>query len=411
MSKKAKKIWFLTQGYGVCGGHEAHVLHFATELREHGYDTSVLVVDRLPEEQHRFMSALRERKIPLVSIGDYLNGQIDFLTLVLYVPWAIRMKLRGEPTSWALLHRYLHERLGPRWLSAQIKSDDPAIIHAHGRLPETYWPCLPLSLSVLHHGTEGRRDDTWDDSEAEAFSAFAERCARNFAPGQGVAENLREAFGITKKIHTIYTICPDSEGAATVAKTMSERTGPKTVFGILCRMTPEKGIDTLLKALLVTKQTMGEVHFRFFGSGQLDETILAFIKDNGLDDVCVSHDFDSPLEALSELDVFVHPSVSDAMPMAIAEALMCGLPCITTRVGGIPELVRHDVEGTLVEPHDADALAAAMCAFANMDLDTRRTFSESARARYEAVCTTTIVGGTLVEHYANVLAEAPKKNP
>jgi len=62
---------------------------------------------------------------------------------------------------------------------------------------------------------------------------------------------------------------------------------------------------------------------------------------------------------LRALDVFALPSLGEGISNALLEAMASGLPVIATRVGGNPELVEHDVTGTLVSPRSAEALAAA----------------------------------------------------
>jgi glycosyltransferase involved in cell wall biosynthesis len=65
-------------------------------------------------------------------------------------------------------------------------------------------------------------------------------------------------------------------------------------------------------------------------------------------------------ELLNGADVFVLPSHNEGLPMAILEAMAASLPIISTRVGGIPELVRNDVDGFLIEPKDTVALSHAL---------------------------------------------------
>ena len=74
-----------------------------------------------------------------------------------------------------------------------------------------------------------------------------------------------------------------------------------------------------------------------------------------------------PYRAASELpalyalmDVFVHPSLRDGMPNAVLEGMACARAVVGTTAGGIPDLVRHGVEGLLVPPGDAAALASAL---------------------------------------------------
>lgn len=64
--------------------------------------------------------------------------------------------------------------------------------------------------------------------------------------------------------------------------------------------------------------------------------------------------------ALSGATLFVLPSYVEGMPMALLEAMSWGLPVIATPVGGVPEIVTHEVDGLLVPPGDVAALAAAI---------------------------------------------------
>jgi glycosyltransferase involved in cell wall biosynthesis len=79
-------------------------------------------------------------------------------------------------------------------------------------------------------------------------------------------------------------------------------------------------------------------------------------------------------------DVFVNPSLSDAFPMTVPEAMATGLPVVATRVGGVSEIVGHEKTGLLVEPGDAGGLAAAILRLL-ADHDLRRMMGKAARER------------------------------
>jgi glycosyltransferase involved in cell wall biosynthesis len=77
-------------------------------------------------------------------------------------------------------------------------------------------------------------------------------------------------------------------------------------------------------------------------------------------------------------DVFVLPSRGDCTPLAVAEALACGLPVVATPVGGMPEMVRHGGNGLLVPPQDPRQLARALGVLIDQP-DTRRWFGDNSR--------------------------------
>jgi len=73
----------------------------------------------------------------------------------------------------------------------------------------------------------------------------------------------------------------------------------------------------------------------------------------------------------------------DALPTVLLEAMACGTPVVSTRLAGIPEIVEHGVDGLLVEPGDAPALARALEALLT-DASLRARLAAAARAKVEA---------------------------
>jgi glycosyltransferase involved in cell wall biosynthesis len=71
-------------------------------------------------------------------------------------------------------------------------------------------------------------------------------------------------------------------------------------------------------------------------------------------------DADAKARALRESDVFLMPSTSEGLPVALLEAMAYGKPIVATRVGGIPDVLADGREGLLVPPGDVDALAGAV---------------------------------------------------
>ena len=112
-------------------------------------------------------------------------------------------------------------------------------------------------------------------------------------------------------------------------------------------LVPVKGPTVLARAA----QQLSEVDVIFIGIGR--ERIGA--------GQCVgarSHD-EIPLW-MNACDVLCLPSLSEGLPNVVLEAMACGVPVVASRVGGVPEVVREDVNGLLIPACDAAALAAAL---------------------------------------------------
>jgi glycosyltransferase involved in cell wall biosynthesis len=66
------------------------------------------------------------------------------------------------------------------------------------------------------------------------------------------------------------------------------------------------------------------------------------------------------IDFFREADIFIYPSYSEGMPIAVIEAMACGLPIIATRVGGLPDLVIDGFNGVLVDVGCPDQLVDAL---------------------------------------------------
>jgi len=153
-----------------------------------------------------------------------------------------------------------------------------------------------------------------------------------------------------------------------------------------------KGTFDLIDAAKKAISEKIPIVFNLFGDDmEIGDTSL--IKKNidqaGLDHVVTVHPFadgEKKLDAFRNADVFAYPSYSEGMPMAVIEAMACGLPIIATKVGGLPDLVKDGSNGILVEVQNPDQLANAFRLLSsNSDLRTtmRRNSFQSAFENYD----------------------------
>jgi glycosyltransferase involved in cell wall biosynthesis len=86
---------------------------------------------------------------------------------------------------------------------------------------------------------------------------------------------------------------------------------------------------------------------------------------------------------MQHFSVFALSSIAEGTPVTLLEAMACGLPVVSTRVGGIPDLVLDGETGMLVPPRDPQALAAALAQYAT-NPGLLRAHGASARQRVES---------------------------
>lgn len=92
---------------------------------------------------------------------------------------------------------------------------------------------------------------------------------------------------------------------------------------------------------------------------------------------------DAVREAYRAADAFVLPSFAEGLPVVLMEAMASRLPCVTTWITGVPELITPERDGLLVAPGDVRALALALERLAD-DPALRRRLGEAARERVVA---------------------------
>jgi len=126
-----------------------------------------------------------------------------------------------------------------------------------------------------------------------------------------------------------------------------------------------KGIKILLEAVLLLHRENLAFELQVVGGeGDLRlEEAREYCKSNGISDKVsiLGPKYGGEKEALlDEADIFVLPSKNECFPLVILEAMRAGLPVVSTWVGGIPDLVRDQKTGLLVEPGSVEDLAAAL---------------------------------------------------
>lgn len=279
-----------------------------------------------------------------------------------------------------------HRRLGvasSSALAAELRSlanaqGDNLIVHAHNTFH-------PLNLQVrkavkgtgarLFYSPHGALDATMMHGysakalKKRAYLRFVEK--QNLRAARGLfALTLKErgqleSIGLNNPIHVI------PNGIAAVSPPADERPlGRGTSMGFIGRLNPKKGIHYLIRALHRLRDTHPDATLTIAGNRsqfpayvrELDELaedldVMGALRWTGFLDEA------SKRELLREIDVFLHASYSEGMPMAVLEAMEAGVPCVVTP--GCYMQRAAQLEAVLEVQQTPEALAAALAQLAN----------------------------------------------
>lgn len=133
------------------------------------------------------------------------------------------------------------------------------------------------------------------------------------------------------------------------------------VVGNVAALVPHKGQRYLIDAAHLVVQEIPDARFIILGDGELREHLERQVREHHLEKHVLLPGFRTDvLGCIKGFDVFVMSSVTEGLGTSLLDAMACARPIVATHAGGIPEIVEDGVNGLLVPPRDAHALAAAI---------------------------------------------------
>ncbi len=154
---------------------------------------------------------------------------------------------------------------------------------------------------------------------------------------------------------------------------------------ILCvgRLSPVKAQHILIGAIDMLVHEGRDLLLHIVGGGPDRQALEREVIQRGLQDRVILHGF-TPQNKLDSLyrqaDIFALPSFAEGVPGVLMEAMAMAIPCVSTWVAGIPELIRSGIDGLLVPPSDTSALADAIRQLVT-DPDLRLRVGQAGRQR------------------------------
>jgi len=329
-------------GNAIVGGMENYVVRLVERLPRERYGISVLAPFESP-----FTDRLREfgADVFITQVTDEPSWQSIQLASALIQSRAVDVIQSHLPNAHVLAA--LAGRLTGR----------PVLATVHGRAMTT----LDIEVQRL------------------AGTHLAVVCRQSFFQALGVGIDPRLVHFVPNGVDVERFRPQHSRSGALRTRFAIDAEAP--LVGFVGRLSAEKGPDLFLRAALSIRAQRPDAHFVLVGEGAMLKQLQVFASRFGIADaVHFAGSQDDMPAVFNELDVVVSSSLSEAMPLAVMEAMASGVPVVACKVGGIPDLVEHGVTGWLAPEGDYDELATRVVDLI-VDDALRAAVGKAARAR------------------------------
>ena len=311
------------------GGPLSHVLELAPRVAACGVDVTVLSSTRSSTE--------RARALGLDAVLVPLDHKFD---------------VRGAAAAWEhIAHAdvvHTHDRRTGLLVRPQARIRGPRPVHTFHGLPDEIFARVGRTDAQTPPGVSRARE-AWLMHGLLRIEALLSYLGAVVVPSAALAQFLAQHGFPRNRLHVI-------PNGVELGERADHGSREPVVVACAALLERRKGVDVLLEAAAIAQAPL---RLEILGDGPERTVLEARARELGLDAVFAGYVGDVR-ERLREADIFVLPARAENLPMAILEAMATGLPVVSTRVGGNAELVEDQVNGLLVEPDDASALASAL---------------------------------------------------
>lgn len=333
-AKKERILYIIT--HGSRGGAQRNVLSLARGMKTAGFEVRVAFGQGgwLGDE-------LGRQAIPTAALPG-LERSFNPFTLLRYVI-ALRQELKTHPAD--VVHFHSSNAMAGVFALAGLKQRPKAVATVHG------WsylsPGWSKSLFLKRVYAMGMRQ----------FLRRMDKVVFVCAHDEGLGKNhrmVKEGCGtVIMNGLAPFAMLPREEARAFLR---GRHGAEREIIGTIARYEYAKGLDMVIEAAALLRGN--RFLYCLVGEGQDEQDLKNHIERYNLEPVVrlVKPEGD-PSALLSGFDLFVLPSRYEGLPYALLEACAAGLPIVATRVGGVPEVIRHNESGKLVPSGDPRALA------------------------------------------------------
>ena len=238
-------------------------------------------------------------------------------------------------------------------LVKSFKKDKPKIVHTHLFAADFWGGRAALKAKVPH------LISTKHDILSEGFwrNYFGRKIRQKFEKVIAISKATQEYLIKQEKldVHQIEVIYNGIDRNKFLVEKPSLFRHQGLVIGSVGRLSKEKGHKHLVRACRLLKNRNWKLVL--VGSGPLEKELKNSVRHLGIEDkVSFVGAVDDVRPWLEKMDVFVLPSVSEGLSLAVLEAALAGKFLVATHVGGVPEIIQNKENGLLFKPKNIEQL-------------------------------------------------------
>lgn len=216
-------------------------------------------------------------------------------------------------------------------------------------------------------------------------------CAhRILAISDAVGREVIETVGFGDRIVTVHVPVDYGRFANAAKGNIRQEIGfddSNVLITAIGHAVPVKGWDIAIKVFVQVHQQFPKIRLLLVGdktSSQFYSQLAKLTKEYAIENnICFTGKRDDIPQILKASDIFILPSRSDGLCLALIEAMASGLPCIASDVGGVSEVITHGEDGLLFERENSKQLAQAIIRLIkDKKLQKKLSSQASVRARY-----------------------------
>ncbi len=233
------------------------------------------------------------------------------------------------------------------------------------------------------------------------------RFSRIIAVSEEIEKHLAGLYGQQRVVAIHNAIAVDDQQPSKNPSDVKRELGlrpDQIVIGSVGRLVPVKAFDIFLRAARLISEKLPDAAFVIAGDGPLMSSLAVLSRDLGIDDRVVLTGFrDDILNLMNTFDIYVISSHHEGIPISALEAMAMKKALVSTRVGGMPEIIDDSHSGLLVEPGNANAIADGCVRILN-DPKLRADIENGARSRVEEEFSVAIQRERIVNLYTELMS-------